>query len=207
MWTDIQRQLEEPTVQRESKVPAWSIPQYVAMAASVLIAVAIGWLTFGPRFGHGEHHEFAAEFGHYLDEFRRDPDAAQQFLLAKYEGQAVTPDQAVRQVGYRPAIVDGVPDGYTVESTYVMTMPCCKCVQTVCRRSDGSMITVFEHDDEAPEWFGDRPTTAAQCSGKACSLVDIDDRIAASWQRGKRHITVIGVRDVAEVEQFAAVFN
>ncbi len=213
IWTQIERQLEEPTVHKVAKQPAWSIPKYLVMAATVLIAVGIGWIAFGPWFGHGEHEAFAAEFGHYLEEFGRDPDAAQQFLMAKYNAQAVTAEQALQRVGYRPAVADGVPDGYSVESIYVMSMPCCAnmqkctCVQTVCRRGDGSAITIFEHGEDKPEWFGNRPTTAAQCGGKTCSLVEIDDRIAASWNRGNRHITVIGARDVEEVDQLAAALN
>ncbi len=89
-----------------------------------------------------------------------------------------------------------------------MKMPCCTCVQCLCKRSDGSVIAIFEHDDEEmTEWFGDRPAMAANCSGKRCSLVEVNDRIAASWKRDKRHITVVGIRDVAELTELVAWFE
>lgn len=207
MWTEIARQLDQPTVHAPGKPPARSMQRYFAIAATVLVAIGIGWFTFGTWFQRGGHDHFAADFAHYLREFSRDPNAAQRFLLARYDGQSVNTDQVVQLVGYRPAVADGVPAGYTVESTNVLTMPCCRCVQTVCRRSDGSMIAIFEHDDEEPEWFADRPTTTAQCGGKTCRLVELGDRIAASWQRGNRHITVIGGRNVEEIGRFAGVFN
>ena len=111
-------------------------------------------------------------------------------------------------VGYRPAVANGLPEGYSVESTYVMTMPCCTCVQCLCKRSDGSTIAIFEHDDEeTKEWFGDRPETLANCGGYRCSVVELEGHIAASWLRGKRHITVVGVRDVAELAELVAWFD
>jgi hypothetical protein len=182
------------------------------VAATVLIAV--GWFGYtnwvehdADSSVHDSDHQMAVVFGEYLEVFRSDPNAAQQILLAKYESQAVDAEHPIQSVGYRPAVAGGMPDGYSVESTYVMNMPCCKCVQCNCERSDGTTIAIFEHDDEEPAWFGDRPTTEAICNGARCSLVDLDDRIAATVRRGKRHITVIGARDAAEVDQLVAWFD
>jgi hypothetical protein len=173
----------------------------------VLIAVGIGWYVYQARFQHGDS-QFTAEFGHYLQEFQRDPAAAQQFLLAQYDNQSVDPQRALQLVGYRPAVADGLPDGYSMESMHVMKMPCCTCVQCLYKRSDGSTIAIFEHDDDAmDEWFGDRPERSAICGGKRCGLVDLDSRIAVSWKQGKRHIMVIGLQDVEEVNQLVAWFD
>ncbi|HRX80685.1 MAG TPA: zf-HC2 domain-containing protein, partial [Pirellulaceae bacterium] len=197
MWSQLEQQLEEEQiaqkVQLTNRRPRqfFSVQRLVAVAAALFVAFGLGWFGYSTWIGHDEHDGFTAEMGHYLEEFHRDPAAAQQFLLAKYEGQAVDAQQAVNLVGYRPAIADGMPEGYSVETTYVMKMPCCTCVQCLCKRSDGSTIVVFEHDDEeAKEWFGDRPEMSASCSGKQCSLVELDDRIAASWKHDKRHFTV-----------------
>lgn len=178
----------------------------LATAAAILIAV--GWFGYANwPVEHNVDHQMAVVFGEYLEEFRRDPSAAQQILLANYEGRSVDADQALHTVGYRPVIADGLPDGYSVESTYVIKMPCCTCVQCLCRRSDGTTIAIFEHDDEEADWFGDRPQSEAICDGKRCSMVEIDDRLAATWRQGKRHITVVGARDAAEVERLVAWFD
>ncbi len=177
----------------------------MAIAASIMII--FGWLGYAHFYEHGADHQMAAVFGEYLEEFRRDPGAAQQILLANYEGQSLDAEQVVHTVGYRPVVANGMPEDYSVRTTYVMKMPCCTCVQCLCQRSDGSTIAIFEHDDTEPEWFGDRPESEAICNGTQCSLVQMSDRIAATWQHGKRHITVVGARDKAEVDRLVAWFD
>jgi RNA polymerase sigma factor (sigma-70 family) len=179
-----------------------------SLAATALIAIGIGWFAYQSWTANGEPDIFTVDFGHYLEEFAEDPDAAQQLLLAKYVNQRVDVDRAIQQVGYRPAVADGLPDGYSVESTYVMEMPCCNCVQCLCKRSDGSTLVIFEHDDdETKEWFGDRPESSTECNGKRCTLVELSNQLAGSWKHGKRYITILGVRDVAEMTRLAAWFD
>lgn len=199
MWSQLEQQIGHQqndeqriaeAVDRSRSRPSF-VPRLFALAATVLVAVGIGYLTYQSWLTHGQHNQFTAKFRHYLDTFRRDPDAAQQILLTKYANQLVGPDQAMKQIGYRPAVADGLPVGYTLKSTHVMRMPCCTCVQSICKRSDGSTLAIFEHDDES-------------CLDKHCCLVESDDRIAASWKRGARHITLIGVRGVAEVSQMVS---
>ena len=214
MWSQLEQQLEEDQTAQKVHLANRRPTQYfpaqrlVALAATLVVVVGLGWFGYSTWMGHDGHDGFTAEMGHYLEEFHRDPAAAQQFLLAKYDGQAVDAQQATSLVGYRPVIAEGMPDGYTVETTYVMKMPCCTCVQCLCKRSDGSTIVVFEHDDEeAKEWFGDRPEMSASCNGKQCRLVELDDRIAASWKHDKRNFTVVGLRDVAELTNLVAWFD
>ena len=216
IWSELEQQLEQrPLDDQTAVVPAgqtrtttFSVQRRFALAAIVLLAVGVGWFAYQARFGHEQHGPFTADFGRYLQDFQRDPAAAQQFLLTKYDGQSVDTAQAEQRLGYRPVVADGLPEGYSMESMHVMKMPCCTCVKCLCKRSDGSAIAIFEHnDDEMREWFGDRPERSATCGGKSCSLVDVDSRIAATWKRGKRHVTVIGARDVTEVDQMVAWFD
>jgi hypothetical protein len=175
------------------------------MAATILIAV--GWFGYTTWFDGGGDHPMATVFGKFFDEFERDPRAAQQILLAHFDGQPVDVGQAELAAGYRPLVAEGLPAGYSVESAYVMKMPCCTCVQCVCRRSDGTTIAIFEHADNQRDWLGQRPQTDAVCNGRPCSLVEFDDRLAVTWQQGKRHITVVGARDRAEIDQIVAWYD
>jgi hypothetical protein len=136
---------------------------------------------------------------HYLTTLATDPDQAEQFLLDKYNGQTIDPGDAVRLVGYRPAVASGLPEEYTLASMSVMKMPCCTCVKAVCRRRDGSTLVLFEHDDEEAELLGDRPSSMSTCGDTECCLVDLDSSFAATWKRGSRWVTAVGVRDTAEV--------
>jgi hypothetical protein len=175
----------------------------LALAASLLLLV--GWISY--RSGSSHDHPMTAVFGEYLDQFQHDPDAAQQILVDHYQGDAIDPSRSVQTVGYRPVATHGLPDGYTMRNVYVMKMPCCTCVQCVCERDDGTVFVVFEHDEATPEWFGDRPTSMANCGGKPCTMVHLDQRLAATWRRGTRHLTIIGARNTAEVDHLVAWFD
>lgn len=177
-----------------------------AFAAAALVLIAIGWFGY-TMSNHHDEHQMAAVFGQYLDQFQTDPHAAQEILLTNYPSRAVTAEQAIHTVGYRPVVAEGLPPGYSLVSTQVMKMPCCTCVQCLCQRDDGTVIAIFEHDDEEPNWYGDRPSRNEVCSGTRCSLVQLDGRLAATWQRGKRHISVVGARDTEEIGQLVVWFD
>lgn len=172
-------------------------------AVAVLLLILATWV-FLPKHSHmSEHHQFTSEFGRYLEEFERDPESAQAILLELYEHDRIAANEVSERLGYRPATSKGLPEGYTPVSMQVLNMPCCTCVQTICRRSDGSTIALFEHDDEGTnEWFGDRPSTMESCSNKECQLVNLNDKLAATWKRGSRYITLIGVQDKSEIDTF-----
>lgn len=188
-------------------VPNWRSPLGWAIAASLLLFC--GWLGYRTWFDEeqGAEHEFEAVFADYLKEFRDDPRKAQQVLLRNYEGVRVEPARADQSVGYEPVVAGGVPPEYSIESTYVMNMPCCTCVQCVCTHEDGSTIVIFEHDDADPHWFGDREKREQVCAGKTCEIVGLEDSIAATWRQGNRHLTVVGLKDSGQVDRLVAWFE
>lgn len=181
-----------------------SATRILALAATLLVLAGLGWWGYVAWSGHRGHHEMASSFADYLDRFHQAPEAAQEMLLAKYDAQLVDPMQAVQLVGFRPAAADRLPAAYDAQATYVLKMPCCTCVQTVCRRKDGSTIAIFEHEEEHHEWLGNRPMNKVDCDGKQCMLCNVDNKLAATWQRGPRHITMVGLLDVKEVEELVS---
>ncbi len=211
LWSRIEEQLASeavvgPQPQRERRFGAYVA--VAALAAAVLIAVGIG--VYQTSFRHDAssgHNEMVADFHQYLDRFRQNPDDAQNFLLAKYRGKSTDVEAAARHLGYRPAVTTGMPAGFTRGKVYVMDMPCCKCAQCTCQRDDGRTLAIFEHDEKEPGWFGDRPVRTARCGDRECRIVQLDDGLAASWQQGNRHLTVIGARDMQEVEELVQWFS
>jgi len=143
--------------------------------------------------------EFRQIMDDYLVKLSADPNQAEDFLLAKYNGQRISPDQAETLVGYRPLISRELPAGYELASSSVVRMPCCTCFKAVCRRTDGSTLVLFEHDDDEAAWFGDRESRMATCGDKDCCLVELDSTIAATWKEGGRSITAVGARDESEI--------
>ena len=212
LWAELELRLQAETSQQEHVVSQSVAParlrflrKYSAfiVAATLLFAVGVGYLNQGDN-SHNAHHHSSSVFSQYLTAFENDPDSAQQILLKNYTNDLVKSEQAARLLGYQPAIARDLPADYEIVASYVIKMPCCTCLQTVCRRKDGSQIVIFEHDDETTEWFDGQPKINATCGGEECCLVNLDERIAASWKRGKRHITVIGIRDITEVNELIA---
>ena len=171
----------------------------LATATLVMIATGVVWITPQTWRGPGHDHQLTADFGEYLEHFPNSPDGAQQILLAKYGGQAVSLSQAARHLGYRPTIASGLPERYSLDGVYVLKMPCCTCVQTIYRRDDGAVLAVFEHDEKQPIWFGDRPRIRAQFGGRPCDVVQLQGRLAASWKEGRRYLTIVGLHDLDEM--------
>ena len=172
---------------------------FLAAAALVLIATGVVWIASRTAHAPGHHHELAADFGEYVEHFAKDPDRAQKVLLAKYDGQAVDLSRATRQLGYRPAVAAGLPERYTVDALYVLKMPCCTCVQTICRRDDGQVFAIFEHDEKQPVCFGDRPRIETQFKGCPCSIIQANHGLVASWKADNRQITVVGAHSLEEI--------
>jgi len=208
VWAGIVREVGD-SVQPAARGPwskhrerSWLTAGRLALAASVLLVLGLGyWMTQPSGHSDSHHAEFAMTMDRYLRILASDPAEAEQFLLNKYDGQTVDPEDAIQLVGYRPAVASGLPEKYTLASTSVMKMPCCTCVKAVCKRQDGSTLVLFEHDDEETQWFGDRTSSTATCSDTDCCLVDLDSSIAATWKRGSRWVTAVGVLDTAEVSE------
>lgn len=223
MWAELERQLDAgigpqekpslaPSLPSESaysppaspKRGRWSsrmtwlnlVPQ---VAALVLLAIGVGYLVVRNWPHHMHGGEMTVSLESYLDTFQQDPLKAQQVLLASYASQQIDPAGEITQLPYRPAVSDLPPD-YTLRSAYLVDMPCCKCVQAVFQRSDGTALSIFEHDKEQAFGYGKCTCTDMQCDGKAMCMIAKDERLAAArWEKDGRYITVIGARDVDEI--------
>lgn len=211
IWPELERKLDaEARAQRGllfgllGKSRVWA---GVAAAVLVLVGISISIVVWTVRSTEHRHEHVAAEFGHFLDEFDRDPDAAQQVLVANYEGRVVSLDEATRELHYRPVAPQELPDGSFPVAIYLLRMPCCTCVQTIYTRKGGGKLAVFEHVDDQPGWFGDRPMIKTRCNGMPTSLVQVDDHLAASWQRRGRYVTVVGARDVEQVAKLVTFLD
>ena len=196
----------QSSTQPSSRATRWRLG-LLATAALVLVATGVIWITATLRHTPGHHDELAADFDQYLESFNHDPVAAQNVLLVKYDNRPVDVAEATEQLGYRPAVAAGLPTGYSLESMYVLDMPCCKCLKTLCRRDDGKMFAIFEHEEEQPIWFGDRPRIDTQCNGCACSVIGADQGLVVSWQSNERQLTVVEAHDLQEVTDLVAHFQ
>lgn len=170
---------------------------WLGLATLVLLGMGIGSLAIHEV--HRRHErQMAANFGKYLEAFEENPEHAHQILLASYPARQVDANEPGRELRQPPA-VSKLPPGYRLQTTYLVDMPCCQCVHALCRRADGSLLTVIEHDASQAVSFGSRPCQNIQCNGRETCFAQLGDHLAATWKAGGRFISVIGARDADEV--------
>lgn len=210
LWTDIKVALDseqECTAVTLADSPHSKTVSRVRMQWGRLAIAAVLFVTAGVIFitqrsgqrGHEEH--LAVNFDQFLTEFPKSPRQAQELLHANYPSELVDIDYATRQVKYRPAVANALPEGYTLDSVHLVRMPCCLCVEAMCTAPDGTRLAVMEHAIDQPVWFGDRPSKQCNCNDRKARLVRYGDQYAATWQSEKRFLTVIGIRDEDELGQ------
>ncbi|MCA9072021.1 MAG: zf-HC2 domain-containing protein [Planctomycetaceae bacterium] len=208
-WESARDRQQEPRAQ--PLLPTGRSSQFsrriLVIAVGLLIALGLSFFGYREWFAPDEHDHLAVNFEHYLEQFDNNPDQAQQILMAKYDGRPTTIEKAAEVLKYDPVIAKGLPTGCSLENVYLLDMPCCQCAQAVCKCDDDQHIAVFEHNLDQPVWFGDRPTLKCLCHGKETSVVQVNDRLAATWKQENRFITIIGARDLAEVTRFVAHFT
>ncbi len=192
-------------IQRGRPGKEWR-PGFLVVAALVLIAAGVVWIATSWH-SPGHHGELAADFEHYLEHFTSDPEGAQNILLAKYAGKSIDLAEAETLVGYRPAVAAGLPEGYAMDATYVLKMPCCTCVQTICRREDGRVFAIFEHSENQAVWCGDRSSDRVECNGRPCTLTQVQNTLLATWKSRQRQLTIVGVQSVEEIGNLMAHFD
>jgi len=208
VWERVSVQLDNAQVVHVSTKTGNRTWVYAILATSASIALL--WFVVrdsSKEHRHDEAHQHASLAVDFQEVFRltkTEPKAAIAKLVAKYQGQELNQTAATDYLGYEPALFRSVPEGFSRVSTHVLSMPCCKCSATLCERSDGTSLIVFEHKDEQPVWFGDAPSIETQCSGTTCKIVESAGQLAVSWKNQDRQLTVVGANDLAEVNQWVA---
>jgi hypothetical protein len=207
-WTAIASALEADELRRarfSAPTKRLALRSRAAIAATIVVAASIGlasywlWQQFEP------HAAMAAAFDTYLAEFQTAPRQAQHILIDRYEGQRVDPARA--DLPFSANAPAELPDGYARQETFVLKMPCCVCTQTIYKNPSGAVVALFEHSEKEPGWFGNRPAIHARCHGTPTSLVQVADRLAATWKCGPRYLTIVGAQNVEQVAQIVAVLS
>jgi Putative zinc-finger len=203
IWQNIATGLVDgPRIPNSANTRTWL---YVLLGTAV--SMAFLWITI--RFNQSPEHDkhasahqhdtLAVDFQQILATAATEPKAALEILTTKYQGREMDQSAATQFLGYEPVLFRSIPAGIARISTHVLNMPCCKCSATICERNDGSSLILFEHKEEQPIWFGETLPMQAQCSGKKCLIVESAGQLAISWKSDDRQLTLIGVKDIAEV--------
>lgn len=192
---------------KNASFPASIARRRLAVAAAILVVSSIGVACYKAWHTSQDQFRIAQTFERFLERFDKQPETAQQILLADYEGQATTLQQAPDVLGYEPVIAKEPPPGCTSHEAYLLSMPCCRCMEIVCKQEDGHSIAIFEHDTKRPGWFGERNSIECLCHAVPTNVTQIGNELAATWKNGKRYLTVIGARDLDEVTRLVAFYS
>ena len=206
-WPRIAAQLDtSPLVSQPIAASAWLKSRKTLLAIALLLLASVSWFASTQWHVH-DHQHLSEHFGVFLDSFEKTPDEAQRHLLTSFTGVPVEIPDAIRELKYRPVVAAGLPIEYEADQAYLLNLPCCRCLEACYRRKDGGMMCVFEHDIDQPAWFGERSQSSVMCCGQNTRIVQLNGSVAATWQRGRRHITVIGAKDVEEVTRIVEHFE
>ncbi len=206
-WPRIAAQLDTRQLPTHPIVPSSRPKSRKVLLTIALLLLASVSLFVSTHWHVHDHHHLTEHFGIFLDSFEKTPHEAQRHLLTSFTGVPVQIPDAIRELKYRPVVADGLPIEYEPHAAYLLNMPCCRCLEACYHRKDGGMVCVFEHDIDQAAWFGERPSSSKVCSGKLTRLVQVDGCLAATWQHQRRHITVIGAKDVEEIDRLISHFE
>lgn len=139
-------------------------------------------------------------FRQFLAAYERGEATAVEVLPTKYEGKLVNDAAASsalkRQTVARPVVLAN----HEITKRYLLKMPCCECVETIYSCNGKTSFVLLEHEKEQADWFDARPMVRAECRGKACCMIQLKGSLAATWPVDGGFVTVVGVRDVVELE-------
>ncbi len=194
----IERSLDaasRPTANR--RIRGRHLAALAGASAALVIVTVLTWQILWRPHSHGQ---MVDDFGTFLEEFERRPNESVNVLAVKYEGVPASEDEAKAALKRSTVGRATILGDHTLFKRYVLNMPCCRCVQTAYQRDGQVSLIMFEHDEPQLDWFGHRPAVQANCGDKSCCLIQLGDRLAGSWPLEKGHVTVVGMRDVAELK-------
>jgi len=211
LWTSLEEQLDSTEAMTPARLPVYRHIlrlNTALVAALVLVAVGVGIRVF--RGFHVHEHTMnhaAMDFERYWSAFRMGSDQGQRLLASQFETRLVDVADVEERLQYRPVVANGPPPGFQLDATYLVKMPCCTCVETVCRGENGQMLLVLEHTAEQAVCFGNRSAVSCPCGGKQTQMIQLENALAATWPVGNRSVTVIGVQDMDQLAEVVRHFD
>jgi anti-sigma factor (TIGR02949 family) len=195
----------------------------VALAASLLIMAGLSLPQRGDHLTVQLASVASINLQPVLESFQRDPEAALSQLTNQFAVKDIPLTEADIDLG-RASYVNSaanegaLPGGAKLSSATLISLPFCKCppgqcsckggcncVACVCQRPDGSTYLVFEHCKSQGVSFGDLPVKYVVRDGHQLQQVTMNGTQTISFDRPTGTITVVGLRDDAEIETLLAL--
>lgn len=205
VWREIAVRLGESADHTSRLAPARRRRVRVALAAAAVAALLLLSVTVAVvRFNRPAGHEgvFVAHKGvdlaPYASLFLREPQAAQDELLATYPHRRVAENARDESLPFRPALAPSIGD-FRLRDVHVLDMPCCRCIQAVYSHDDRGMLATFQQSSDQPIAFAGCPRLTCICQGRETQLYAVNGGLAATWALGDTLLTLVGAPDLEHV--------
>jgi hypothetical protein len=205
-WSLISEQLSPTPCNTKTHRYSLISKRRLLWSIAAVFLVAVIYAVASNRGGKHEHNEMANHLQAFSAEFTHDPEQAQQKLLSHYKGQKISLTEASRKLKYKPVIASGLPTGYVIKENYLLEMPCCLCLQTICERPDGSQFVILEHAKEQSIWPSNLASVKTQCQGYPTTMTDVDGTLAVTCEMSTRNLTMIAAKSIDEATNLIGQF-
>ena len=174
---------------------------WLAAAVSVtMLLIAVGiWQSWVAKPTTHDHRLMITSLNRFLDAYISGNAEAKWILAKQFQGKVVDLEGASNFLRRRTIAAPTLLAKHQVEERFAIKMPCCDCVQTNYSCQGQTTFVLFEHTEEQGDWFGSRPQVRTECAGKSCCLVEVGKQLVATWPVDHGFVTVVGVKDVAEL--------
>jgi len=196
LWNRIAQQLvtaePRPAVADRKVLHYW---RAALVAALVVLAVTTGWLAHRPTSPSDDPTVPVVDLGRFLG-----PEMA----VVPAQGQRMSPEETARRVSFRILTTPKLPEGYSLEESYLVRIEGCNVVQyKYLRGSDVALL--LQYSQGQPVSFGNRPVVALQqINGKPVQIVQGDGHLAASWKANGTAVSLVGPRNQSELVRLVA---
>ncbi len=206
LWSNIEQQLAVEQRKRRFRLPVGQhhqLSRWLLIAASLLLVAGLG-ATAVIVWHKARVPRNIVDLSDYLNLFEKDPDQAIKLLAMKYHGRPIVLTRTKTNDREIAALIKELPDNYSIKDAVVLKMPGCTCVHCTCGSTHEDTVAILAQDKSRPVQFGKRPVIHTRCGGTNCQVVQVGSRLAVTWQQGNHKITVIGIRNLDEIEKLIA---
>lgn len=166
------------------------------LAALVLMAVTTGWLahSLGPTFSDSRAPEQPT-----IPVVNLGPYLGPQMAMAPHQGKPMKPQEAAQRVGFHVLTMAKLPEGYSLEESYLVRLEGCNVVQYKYLRGR-DVALLLQYSQGQPVKYGDRPVVAVRrINGKPVEIIQGEGQLAASWKANGTAVCLVGPREVSEL--------
>lgn len=177
--------------------PGRTRPRWWAMATAAAVLMAVG-IILRLTSSTENHGQMQAVFARFFAAYHRDPEFANRVFLAEYAHEEANDALAQTLLG-GPSITRRTSlAGCSLRERHVISMPCCRCLQSVYERKTGPPLVIFEHTEPRPEWFGPGTSEVVKCPEGTLCQIKAPHGTAITFKFGSHHVTVFGAKGLDE---------